>query len=29
MSHHQSAKAMAVVEMEITIDIATSFVHSQ
>jgi hypothetical protein len=28
-SHHQSAKAMAVIEMEITTDVAINFAHSQ
>jgi hypothetical protein len=29
LSHHQSAKAMAVIEMEIVSEVAISFVHSQ
>ena len=29
MSHHQSAKAVAVIEVETTSDVAISFAHSQ
>jgi hypothetical protein len=29
MSHHQSAKAMALMEMEITSDVAISLAHSK
>jgi hypothetical protein len=29
MNDHQSAKAIAVIEMEITSDVAISFAHSQ
>ena len=29
MSHHQSAKVMAVIKIEITSDVAISFAHSQ
>ena len=29
MSHHQSAKVMTVIKIEITSDVAISFAHSQ